>query len=221
MKNNWRKSNIFIVLIVVEVVVFLSACAPAQPQVDPNLVYTQAAETVSAQLALTQAAVPPATQTPEPSATVELPTATVVVMVPTFTPLALQQTTNTPPATPTQIRAGGDQAKWAYTTPSDGSEFKAGQTFPLAIGLENTGSTTWTQEYKLIYAGGTQISSQTSLSYDPAGGDKLTIPPGEKAEFIMLATAPLDPGSYKSTWFFKNPAGGFIYEVYFPFTVVK
>lgn len=213
-----KRTRILAGLIVLIAVLSLAACAPAKPKEDPNLVYTQAAETVSAQLTLTQAAQPPATQTPEPSATPLPPTATVELVVPTLTPLALQQT-NTPAPTATQIRVGGDGATWAYNSPPDGKVFTPGENFQLAFGLLNTGSTSWTQEYKLIWSGGTQVSSTTSVSHDPDGGKKLTVPPGEKGEFIVAATAPQKPGSYKTTWFFKSPSGAFIYEVYFPFKV--
>lgn len=222
MDNKSRKMTKFLLASSMVAVVFLiAACGPAQPKEDPNLVYTQAAETVSAQLALTMAAVPPATETPEPTVTPEVPTPTATVLVvPTFTPLAVQSTNVAAAPTATQIVfGGGDKAMFAYSSPADGATFSPGQVFQLAIGLQNTGSTTWSQDYKLVYAGGTQISATTSLSHDPAGGDKTTIPPGEKAEFIMVATAPMDKGEYKTTWFFKSPAGAFIYEVYFVYKV--
>jgi len=213
--------NFSLILIVLMVFPLLAACGPKEPDVDPNLIYTQAAETVAAQMAETLAAQPPATATPEPTATQEeLPTATAtVVVVPTFTPNAGAATVAAIPTSTQIVTGGGDKAMFAYSSPADGATFSPVEVFQLAIGLQNVGSTTWTQDYQLVYKGGTQISADTSISFDPAGGDKETIPPGEKAEFIMVATAPEIPGDYKTTFFFYNPAGAFIYEVYFVYTV--
>ena len=219
-KINARTSKVSIVLISVVIISLLAACGPKAPAVDPNLVYTQAAETVAVQMAETLAAVPPATATPEPSATLEVPTATATtVVIPTFTPNASAATVAAIPTSTQIVTGGGDKALFAYSSPADGATLSPGQVFQLAIGLQNVGGTTWTQDYKLVYSGGVQISAMTSVSYDPAGGDKITIPPGEKAEFILLATAPTDPGEYKTTYFFYNPAGAFVYEVFFFFKV--
>ena len=175
---------------------------------------------MSAQMAGTLTAAPTVTETLEPSPTPEVPTATAtIVVIPTFTPNAGAATVAALP-TSTQIAfGGGDKADWAYTSPADGAVFSPGQTVQIAIGWLNTGSTTWTQDYKMVFSGGTQISGVTSLSYDPAGGDKLTIPPGEKAEFIFVATAPTEPGSYTSYWTLKSPAGAYIYDMYFVYKV--
>lgn len=214
-----RKFKFSLVLLFLPAIVILAACSPAAPKEDPNLVYTQAAETVSAQMALTLSAVPPVSPTPEASATPDAPTATSTsAVVPTFTPLA-QQGTFTPFPTSTQIFGGGDKAAYAYQSPADGRVFSPGEVFQMAFGLQNVGSTTWTQDYKLVFSGGTQISATTSVSHDPDGGNKLTVPPGEKCEFMVLATAPTEPGSYKTTWFFYNPSGAFLFEVYLSFKV--
>ena len=219
-KINARTSKFSTIMISVVILSLLAACGPKAPAVDPNLVYTQAAETVAVQMAETLAAVPSATATPEPSATLEVPTATATtVMIPTFTPNAGAATVAAIPTSTQIVFGGGDKANWAYTSPADGAVFKPGQVIQIAIGWLNTGSTTWTQDYKMVFSGGTQISAVTSLSYDPAGGDKLTIPPGEKAEFIFEATAPTEPGSYISYWTLKSPAGAYIYDMYFAYKV--
>jgi len=221
MKNTNAKTRIFsTILISVMMLSVLAACGPKEPAVDPNLIYTQAAETVAAQMAETLAAVPPATATSEPTATVEVPTATATsAMIPTFTPNAGAATVAAIPTSTQIVTGGGDKAQWAYSSPVDGVTLAPAVVFQLAIGLLNTGSTTWTQDYKLVYTGGTQICSMSSVSHDPAGGDKNTIPPGEKGEFIMLCTAPAEPGDYISYWAFNNPSGGYIYDMYFAYKV--
>jgi len=218
--NRTRIRKFSVMLLFMVMVSLVAACGPKAPAVDPNLVYTQAAETVAVQLAETQAAVPPATATAEPSATPEVPTVTATtVIIPTFTPNAGAATLAAIPTSTQVVFGGGDKADWAYTSPADGAVLKPGQVFQVAIGWKNIGSTTWTQDYKMVFSGGTQISAVTSLSYDTAGGDKLTIPPGEKAEFIFEATAPAEPGSYISYWTLKSPAGAYIYDMYFAYKV--
>jgi Ig-like domain from next to BRCA1 gene len=219
-KTNARTRIFSRIMISVVMLGILAACGPKAPAVDPNLIYTQAAETVAAQMAETLAAVPPATETPEPSPTVEVPTATATsATIPTFTPNAGAATVAAFPTSTQIVTGGGDKAMFAYSSPADGAVLAPGEVFQLAIGLQNVGSTTWTQDYKLVYSGGTQISATTSMAHDPAGGDKETVPPGEKGEYISLATAPTDPGEYKTTYFFYSPAGAFIYEVFFFFKV--
>ena len=219
-KTNARTRIFSTILISVVLMSLLAACGPKEPAVDPNLIYTQAAETVAAQMAETLAAVPSVTATAEPSPTPDVPTATATsAMIPTFTPNAGAATVAAIPTSTQIVTGGGDKAMFAYSSPADGAVLAPGEVFQLAIGLQNVGSTTWTQDYKLVYSGGVQISAMTSVSYDPAGGDKETIPPGEKGEFILLATAPTDAGEYKTTYFFYNPAGAFVYEVFFFFKV--
>ncbi|MDZ4158238.1 MAG: hypothetical protein U1B80_00470, partial [Anaerolineaceae bacterium] len=78
--------------------VSLTACgspAPIEPTLDPNAIYTQAAQTVAAQLTQTALVAPTATSTPEPTPTVPEPT-------PTFPPiptLELPSSALTPVAT--------------------------------------------------------------------------------------------------------------------------
>lgn len=65
------KKPLFFVLLIALV---LTGCRPAQPTMDANLIYTQAAETVGAQLTAVATLTPPTptateTQTPEPTAT--------------------------------------------------------------------------------------------------------------------------------------------------------
>lgn len=220
MKKNTATSKFSTILISLVVLSLLAACGPKAPAEDPNLVYTQAAETVSAQMAGTLTAAPTVTETLEPSPTPEVPTATAtIVVIPTFTPNAGAATVAALPTSTQIVTGGGDKALFAYSSPADGATLAPGEVFQLAIGLQNVGGTTWTQDYKLVYSGGVQISAMTSVSHDLAGGDKVTIPPGEKAEFILLATAPTDAGEYKTTYFFYNPAGAFVYEVFFFFKV--
>jgi peptidoglycan/xylan/chitin deacetylase (PgdA/CDA1 family) len=91
MKKLWL---IFIISLV------LSACGSAEPTTDPNLIYTQAAQTVQAQLTGAAALIPPTqtlTVTPSPQPTVT--------------------TTNTPPATVTPTQAWADVPAGKVTAP--------------------------------------------------------------------------------------------------------
>lgn len=178
--------NVFVLSIVV--VLILSACnlpsrTPATE--DPNVVFTQAALTVQAQL--TQS-VPFNTPTlPPPPATntaVILPTATVAVA------------TNTPVLSATPIC---DQAQFVKdVTIPDGTLIAPGTSFKKTWRLRNTGTCTWSG-YTLVFDKGEAMSPVI----DPIP----TVAPGQEVDVSVTFTAPTTNDTYRSYWRIRNPSG--------------
>ena len=187
----------------------LSACgpaAPAEPTLDPNMIFTQVAETVMVSMTQTAQAMPP-TPMPQPTAT----TAPTQAPAPTTPP----QPVNTPlPAGPTPtVQRFGDSAKWNTQSPADGKVFKPSEQFPFHVCLGNNGSSIWDSTYYLQWVSGYSWTKQTVWNV----GD-LTKPGGTWC-FDLPGIAPNEPGSYISRWYFKNKDGVSILEVYFAYKV--
>ena len=190
----------------------LSACgaaAPAEPTLDPNMIFTQVAETVMVSMTQTAQSMPPTpepppTQTPEPAMP---PTPTVDLSIPTLTPMPLGPT-------PT-VQRFGDAAKFGTNTPKDGSTFKMGEQFAITVCFDNVGTTDWTDEYYLEWVSGPRLWNNTKFFYVEA----LT-KPGKRWCFTMPAVAPYSTGSQLITrWYFKNPDGVKMEEFYFVYNV--
>jgi hypothetical protein len=224
MKMN--KSLFWVTLVVIAGL--LTACSGGQqPTTDPNMIFTQAAQTVSAQLSATAASLPTSTATPEPSATpTETVAPTATLPLPTVdaagvgTPASgVSAPTSAVPAAPSSsdqvTNKAGDSAGYSSQMPADGSKMYPGVPFSLAFTLINTGSTTWGSGYRLKFIGGEQCSTVSSVEIDRA------IKPGEKFEFFMAAFAPRGIGKFESYWGFYNPQNVKIYEVYLSAEVIK
>jgi len=212
MKNSTRKfawacalvANIFV----------LSACgaaAPSEPTPDPNMVFTQVAETVMVSMTQTAEAQPP-TPTSEPTPTPKpnkQPTPTVDLTLPTLATIPTQ------PLGPTAtIQRYGDAAKWNTQSPLDGKVFKVGEEFVFHVCLGNIGSTDWDDKYYLEFVSGNRLWSDTSKFYIT----DLVKPNGVWC-FDLPSVAPYNPGTYITRWYFKNKDGDFILEVYFAYKV--
>ncbi len=196
-----------------------AACAPGappEPTVDPNAIYTQAAETVEAQLTQTALAMPTETPTPEPSPTPE-PTATLPPL-PTLElpPAKTTPAVNQPPAaqpTPPSSQHVGDHATYLDNIPRDGHVFTPGEAFALITRWRNTGTTTWNNNYRTVFLGGTQLSGVTSVQIEKP------VKPNEIYEFYIPQRAPNLAGDYITRWKLVNDQGIYIYEMYFNFKV--
>jgi hypothetical protein len=181
-------------------ILFLTACVPAAtpaPTIDVNQLFTQAAQTVIAQLTKNA---PTATLTP---AVTKAPTATNTPIggaLPTLPPL------NTLPAlsTPTKLSLNiPDKAAYITQSPSDNSNVTSGKVFNITWHLKNTGTTTWNQNYQYRY--------YASINKIPtaANGYSLTktVPPNGEIDLTVVATAPSGTGPYDTQWVLTNPEG--------------
>ncbi len=203
-----KKTNILLILLLAMLV---NACtSPAAgtptPTVDINAIKTAAVETAIAEVTTTAAAyspTPPPTATPVPvlQSPTPVPTSTSVTLVTPGDP------TSTPIATPTILSAASptavlcDDAAWvADVSVEDGTEMAPGQDFEKTWLIKNTGSCTWSQEYKLAFGYGDKMSGQ-------AREIGKIVKPSETVEVSVVFAAPLVAGSYQSYWRMSNIAG--------------
>lgn len=186
----------------------LAACAPSAPAVpttDPNMIFTQVAQTVVVSMTQTAQAMPP-TATPQPTATqAPIATPTVDINVPTAAPIVVQ------PSGPTAtVQYWGDAARLSSQSPLDGKTFKVGERINLTLCLVNIGSTNWTSKYYLGWAAGPNVwPAQTIWKV----GD--TVKPGGKWCYEIPVVFPGSPGDYVTRWYFKNEKNEKLLEVYF------
>ena len=190
-----KKINKIIVLTLILTItsVLFSACGPKVPTLDIEAQKTSFAQTAEAQALMTQAAQPTSTPTLEPSLTpTQTETQPVDVASPTVT-----VTAGTPTATQ-QVISGEDAGQWRAQDPADNTEFAPGETFTVTWTIENTGTSTWTQNYYIKFASGEQMDAedQVFLPYD--------VPPGTNVQISVEFKAPMTAGEYQSTWSLLN-----------------
>lgn len=181
-------------LVLIMAGLLLSACA-AKPTEDPNQKATQIAATVQAELTQIALLTPSATPTPEATAT---PT-----QAPATPTVATTLTSPTPTLKPV-IGSGGDNSKFVEDVNyPDGAFLKPGEKFTKTWKFQNTGSTTWTTDYMIIYLEGNLLGTGGVTSF------KLTkaVAPGETAEISAQFTAPATNGRYTSAWKLYSATG--------------
>lgn len=135
----------------------------------------------------------------------------VAALTPSITPTLSPTLTQTPsPVTPTMAlssptimgtSSSGDNSAWdADITIPDGSMIKPGATFEKTWSVLNTGTTTWTTDYQILYQDGLQA---TVLSVKL----KESVAPGQKTQVTVKFVAPTTLGSYNSYWTMYNANG--------------
>jgi len=189
------------------ILLLLTACnfpgTSSQSTVGPEVIYTAAAQTLSAQQ--TQAAEGTPIVFPSPtSLVVILPTNTssapTDTPVPTNTPLP---TATSVPPTPTEIPIPCDQAQFVKdVTVPDNTEIAAGATFVKTWRLKNEGSCTWTSGYALVFYNGDAMSGPASSQLTNG-----TVPPGSEVDVSVSLIAPATPGSFTGNWRLRNASG--------------
>lgn len=174
---------------------FLAACGSATPispttapTADLNLLRTEVAATVLAQVPALCELTPTATQmpttTPTQTSTVE-PTATLATVVITGTP-------GTPGA------STGDRAKWVSQSIQDGTRFAPGEEFTMVWRLQNSGITTWTSGYRLRFFTGNVLGAAQEIELDR------DVAPNETIDITIPMRAPTQTGNYRSDWVMSN-----------------
>jgi len=184
--------------------VFLAGCksgtqGKGEDTSDADLIFTQVAETVQAQLALTQQSesTPTLTFTLEPATPTETPTAT---SSPTETP---SPTTNSGSVVgPGGGAAACDEAAFvADVTIPDGTEIYPGTLFTKTWKLSNAGTCAWTTDYQVVFSSGNAMGA--AATYKLAA----TVAPGQTVDISIEMTAPAENGEYTGNWVLKNAAG--------------
>lgn len=215
----------------------LAACGPkapatsAVPTVDPNTIYTAAAQTVEARL--TQEAAQ-STPTLEPTATQAIPTADLSLptlgvpgadttpqapaggqpqAVASLTPLAPVGVPTTASTTGAVAPAKGFQ--WISNDPPDDTVMVTGTKFDIAWRVKNTGTTTWTKGYSYAYFSGDKFFDATRYNL------KADVAPGQEVTLLVDATVPSKSGSYYTWWKLINDQGQNIGDMDLRIVVVK
>ncbi|PKO17299.1 MAG: hypothetical protein CVU39_05975 [Chloroflexi bacterium HGW-Chloroflexi-10] len=198
MKAKRKNTGITFFMLALVTAIAVSACqpkAPAEPTPDANMIFTQAAITVAAQLTRTALSMPTATPTAtlEPTSTPELPTATLEATLPVETQAntSLTQVAATAP-NPNKMEFIGD------VTIPDGQIVPAGGKFVKTWKLKNTGSTTWTENFKLRLWAGQSYGAATSILLGKE------VKSNTETEISIEFTAPTKAGEYISMWILSD-----------------
>jgi len=209
----------------------LSACGLIMPTpnaqpFDPQVIYTQAAQTVIAQatlsaghtavVQLTQIAgtptsavveptqVSPPTATPIPTST-PLPTATLAPPTATFVPPTATQVP--PTATrvpPTVVPIPCNRASFVKdVTIPDNTVISPGGYFVKTWRIKNNGSCNWTRDYALVFVSGNSMQGDRENYLDSK------VAPGETIDLSVELWAPKDPGTYRGEWMLRTPSGAY------------
>jgi hypothetical protein len=174
------------------------AATPTAQTQDPQAVFTAAAQTAQARMTEMAAVTP--TQPATPTFTVEPTQAVTLTATSPLTPTL--PLTGTVTVTGTQQVSGTDKLEFVRdVTVPDGTQFKPGEAFVKTWQLKNTGTSTWTPQYALVYSSGEQMGAPASI---PLSGNT---PPGGTADVSVNLTAPQTPGSYFGFWMLRGPSG--------------
>jgi hypothetical protein len=173
----------------------LAACIAATPTISPtadvNLLRTEVAATVFAQVAQDLALTPSATSSPAPTATVP-PTPT-----PTQAPAELSPEPVVTTATPSEAtpeEGYGNKAEWVSQSVADKTTFAPGETFTMTWTLKNTGTTTWTPDYFFRFYSGDPFGQSREVLL---GQEVLT---GDTVDINLEMRTPATQGTYTSVW---------------------
>ena len=128
---------------------------------------------------------------------------------PTATPIPVSDVT-TSSTSPTAVATGS--GRFQSQTPADGSNFVLGEGFNVVWTLENTGSSTWTTGYKLVFNSGTNFSK--GLVTEVYLSDYVW--PGGALGVTLPCTAPTTLGNYAMQWYLADENGN---TVFTPLTI--
>jgi hypothetical protein len=193
-----KRIKLFLVLLAVGLL--LAACT--MPRNDdseeeaPGQAQTMAAKTVEARL--TQNAGGSNQQPLAPTNTVSVVASN--TPLPTNTP----QLNNTPfPTTPPTSSAPCNRASFVEdVTIPDGTAMSPGESFTKTWRLKNTGSCTWTSEYKLVFDSGDAMGAAAVVNL-PGNN----VPPNDTEDVSIAFTAPTAAGNYTSNWKLRSNTG--------------
>ncbi len=198
---------------------FLASCSPAQPvaqpTVDANLVYTQAAQTVQAQMKANATSTVAPTNTVAPTKTVAASptpkvTATATQAAGNGTPTATQTPAAAVPASTATAAGGaelppaqtsGDKCDWVSQSPTDGTKIGKNSSWDMTILVKNSGTTTWNKSYALKFYAGDRLGSPADYFVQK------DVKPGEMYKFAFAMSAPDSTGKKQANWVIQNADG--------------
>jgi len=185
------------VILIMLLLLLLGACAKAKDALTPEQVYTQAAQTVQAQLTVMAEGNPTETavvdSTPSPTIT-STPTHTVTPTQPTSTP----GTQATSPSGCTNRATYIDDITYP-----DGAEVSSGEVFTKTWKMMNSGTCNWTSSYKIVFISSDGITAPTETPLTTG----IEVPAGAQININVPLTAPDADGTYTAYFKFQAPDG--------------
>jgi hypothetical protein len=158
----------------------------------PDAAYTQAAQTVAAELTRIAENSSPTpnipSETPQPTST--------STPAPTNTPIVTA--TNTPLPC---LMVGYNKATIDQTIP-DNTIMSPGQVFTKTWRLINLGTCTWNSSYQLVFDHGDGMGVPAGYAQTLTSG---SVSPGKSVDVSVTLTAPSAPGTYTGYWRFRDP----------------
>lgn len=158
----------------------------------PGAAFTQAAQTVEAELTRIALNATPTsnipTEPPLPTNTFTLPPTNTPVSTPTRTPIPC-------------LMVGFNNATIDVTIP-DNTIMSAGQTFIKTWRLINLGSCTWNSSYQLVFDHGDGMGVPANYAQTLTSG---SVGPGQTVDISVSLTAPSATGTYTGYWRFRDP----------------
>ena len=232
-------------ILVFSLLILAGCSSPAVPTaVDPQVIYTAAAQTVQAQLNISRAStataaalvasIPSATpQTQAPVLTTAIPPALSPVTNPSNTPSALQTLpvlstvapngSPTPPGVPqlpataaATVDTSGDKAEYIDQDPDDNTKIGENTGFNEVFKVKNVGSTTWTTtDYYVAQMNSTDALAEQSWFYI-----RKDVAPNGTASIITDMHTPQRSGTFESKWCLLNKANPLKCLAIFSVTIV-
>jgi len=222
-----NKKTILAVLSILIASSFITACTAQPtttteaPTIDANVIYTQAAQTVAAGQAMTQAAQPPtptatvaeATATMDPNIATALTATANAVLQPgagdTTAPTATLAANTTPLVLPTATKAvvdqlpanTGDKCEWVSNNPADNTKIPKSASFDTTIRVKNSGTTTWGTKYVLRFFAGDRMGAPSDFYVQ---GE---VKPNQTYDFVFPMTAPSTTGKKEILFVVQNAEG--------------
>jgi len=196
MTQKIKKTSFWILLMLLMTAV-LVACKPSEPMeptLDANVIFTQAAETVAAQLTRTALSLPSATNTAQPS-----PTMTATIELPTIAPTS--DSTSTTPNSTVVSGSTPNPNRSVFVkdvTIPDGQVIPPGTQFVKTWRIKNIGTTTWTANYKVRLYGGNSFGAPSSFLLAQE------VKPNTEVDISIEFTAPSQTGEYIATWILSD-----------------
>ena len=196
MNKKIKKTSLWILVLLVFTLI-LVACAPktpVEPTLDANVIFTQAAETVATQLTRTALSQPTATNTLQPTATRTAtnpaPSATLNVVSTNSVSVGTSAVGTTP--NPNKMIFVSD------VTIPDGQVIPPGSKFVKTWKIRNTGTTTWTANYRVRNWAGERFGAPASFLLGQE------VKPNTDVDISIEFTAPLLSGEYLSHWILSD-----------------
>lgn len=209
MKKKTSRLTLIIGFIIAISIVAACSTTPAEPTLDANMIYTEAAKTVAAQLTAEVTPTEEPTITPIPTNT-EMPTATDIPERPTATEAPEESNEAAEPTIqPTATTASNaneliDQALFTVFFPPDDQVYTSGGTFNPQVGFQNTGPNTWNNQYSMRYISGSTLGVEGKYTIELYGNNSSVAPGEEVLITLPKMTAPQEEGRYTSNWCFYN-----------------